>query len=129
MEMPSLLVFTTRAKTDFVRAKPMVCERSFPQPFPQPIFLPLLARVVATPSSHERTFATVTVCSSSGAFTLTVSRVPGASGISARTLFLNAAIASTAASKKLSAGTRTECSMPSESVNETRQEWEGTELV
>jgi len=64
---------------------------------------------LATPSSHESTFETVTVCSSSGAFTRIVKRVPGASGISASTLCLNAAIASAAASNRLSAGTPAEC--------------------
>jgi hypothetical protein len=76
--------------------------------------------LLATPSSQESTLAIVTVCSSSGALTRIVNRVDGPSGISARALRRNAAIASTAASKRLSAGTRTECSMPSESVNETK---------
>ena len=44
-------------------------------------------------------------------------------------LFLNAAMASTAASNRLSAATRMECSMPSESVKETRQERTGTVIV
>jgi hypothetical protein len=54
--------------------------------------------LVAMPSSHEITLATVTVCSSSGAFTRIVKRVPGARVISARAQCLHAAIASTAAS-------------------------------
>jgi len=60
--------------------------------------------LLATPSNHDITFATVTVCSSSGASIRIVSRVPGGSGASRRTLFLNPAIASTAASNRLSAG-------------------------
>ena len=64
----------------------------------------------------------MTVCSSSGAFTRIVNLVPGGMGASMRTLFLNQAIASTAASNRLSAGTWMECSMPSESVKETKHE-------
>src|SRR5215472_13381141 len=81
-----------------------VQSRSFPQAFPQLILLQRLARTARDASSQESTFATVTVCSFSGAFTRIVTRVPGARGISARTPCRNAAIASTAASKRLSAG-------------------------
>ena len=49
-------------------------------------------------SSHESTLLTAIVCSSSGAFTRIVNRVPGPSGISAKAPRRNAAIASIAAS-------------------------------
>src|SRR5215472_8054307 len=68
-----------------------VQSRSFPQAFPQLILLQRLARTARDASSQESTFATVTVCSSSGAFTRIVTRVPGARGISARTPCRNAA--------------------------------------
>jgi hypothetical protein len=48
-------------------------------------FLSLSLGLIATPWSHESTFATVIVCCSSGAFTRIVSRVVGPNGISART--------------------------------------------
>jgi hypothetical protein len=54
--------------------------------------------LVATLSSQSSTLPIVIVCSSSGALTLIVNRVADPSGISARTLRRNAAIASTAAS-------------------------------
>ena len=91
-------------------------------------FLSVSFGLVATPSSHESTFATVTVCSSSGAFTRIVRRVPGASGISARTPCLKTAIASTAASKRLSAGRcRDHVEGKSERPNRRRQNPGGDE--
>jgi hypothetical protein len=69
-----------------------------PQPLFQTIFFSFSLGLVVTPSSQESTLPIVIVCSSSGALTRIVKPVPDPSGIPARTLRRNAAIASTAAS-------------------------------
>jgi hypothetical protein len=68
-----------------------------PQPAPQPILLQLLSRTRRDTIQPRHHLRDGDACSSSGAFTRIVNRVPGARVISASTLFLNAAIASTAA--------------------------------
>ena len=78
--------------------------------------------LLAPPSSHDSTFPTLMVCSSSGAFTRILNGVADPKVISAKAPRRNAAMASIAASYRLSAGTRMECSIPSESTNETRHE-------
>ena len=65
----------------------------------------------------------------SGAFTLTVNRVPGPDEASAKPHRRNSASAMTAASYNEAAATSTACSKPSESVNETRQARHGTLTV
>ena len=61
--------------------------------------------LLAPPSSHEFTLATVTVCCSSGAFTRIVNRVAGPKVVSAKPLCRNAAMVSTAASYMVAADT------------------------
>jgi hypothetical protein len=78
-----------------------------PVAFPQPILLYLLAGTRRTTIEPRNTFPAVTVRSSSGAFTRILNRVAGPRGISANVPRRNAAIASMAASYRLSAGTRT----------------------
>jgi|SRR5215467_8643451 len=48
------------------------------------VFLIFSLGLFATPSSHDRTLLTVTMCCSSGVFTRIVSRVPGGTATSLR---------------------------------------------